>query len=234
MGKAAMTSALSRDGMLVAVAIGIAVGALGWQLAAHAQDKTKSGQSLLRVDWADPEIAAFKRGMKSGTDASVTAGLDGKQLAGVHLPVLAFRGIPQIVKNVAGPDAKPLKPRVLTTDPAHPDWYHLVDTYEGITIAVDADRRINHQVNKKFQIGSAKDGAEATFGGKGKARISIFDGSQEEGMEGLVIEYTVQKFPDIPYTVTIECATKAKSQCKDLAVVTKDQALLEIIAASGG
>jgi hypothetical protein len=195
------------------------------------EEKTQSGQSLLRVDWADAEIVAFKR---SGTVGAASAGLDGSQLQRVHLPVLAFTGIPQIVKNVAGPEAKPLKPRLLTTDPTHPDWYHLVDTFEGITISVDADRRINHQVDKKFQIGAAKDGAEATLGGKGKARISIFDGSQEEGMEGLVIEYTVQKFPDIPYTVTIECAAKAKSQCKDLAVVTKDQALLGLIAASGG
>ncbi len=197
---------------------------------ANGEEKTASGQSLLRVEWTDPEILAFQRGR---TAAALQGGLDAAQLNAVHLPVLAFTAIPQIVKNVAGPDAQPLKPRLLTTDPAHPDWYHLVDTYEGITIAVDADRRINHQVDKRFQIGAAKDGAEATLGGKGKPRISIFDGSQEEGMEGLVIEYTVQRFPDIPYTITIECEMKAKSQCKDLAVVAKDEALLGIIAASG-
>lgn len=222
-----MISALNRVLLPVGLAVYLAFG-VG---SVHAEEKTKSGQSLLRVDWADAEILAFKRG---GTAVAAQAGLDSAQLKAVHLPVLAFSGIPQIVKNVAGPDAKPIKPRLLTTDATHPDWYHLVDTYEGITIAVDADRRINHQVDKKFQIGAAKDGAEATLGGKGKARISIFDGSQEEGMEGLMIEYTVQKFPDIPYTVTIECASKAKSQCKDLAVVAKDQALLAIIAASGG
>lgn len=198
---------------------------------ALSEDKTRSGQALLRVDWADAEILAFKRG---GTAGIAQVGLDAAQLKAVHLPVLAFTSIPQIVKNVAGPDAKPVKPRLLTTDVLHPDWYHLVDTYEGISIAVDADRRINHQVDEKFQIGSSKNGAEATLGGKGKPRISIFDGSQEEGMEGLIIEYTVQKFPDIPYTVTIECAMKAKSQCKDLAVVAKDQALLGLIAANGG
>ena len=53
-------------------------------------------------------------------------------------------------------------------------------------------------------------------------------------MEGIIIEYTIQKFPNIPYTVTIECSGKAKSQCKDLAVITKDEALLGVIAASGG
>ena len=208
------------------IAGAIAVGALA--VSSVAQEKTVSGQSLLKVDWTDPEIAAFKRGGSVGA-----AGLNTNQLNAIHLPVLAFGDIPQIVKNVAGPDARPIKPRKLTTDPKHPDWYHLVDSYENITIAVDADRRINHQVDAKFQIGAAKDGAEAALGTKAKPRISIFDGSQEEGMEGLIIEYTVQKFPDIPYTVTIECASKAKSQCKDLAVVAKDQTLLRIIAARG-
>ena len=192
-----------------------------------AQNKTAAGQGLLAVDWADPELAAFKR-------SGVTAGADAAQLNAIKMPVLAFKEVPQIVKNIAGSDAKPLKPRSIITDPKQPYWYHLVDTYEGITIAVDADRRINHEAKQNFQIGAANKGAQATLGAKGKARISIFDNSTEEGMEGVMIEYTLQKFPNIPYTVTIECNGKAKSQCKDLAVITKDEALLGVIAASGG
>ena len=81
----------------------IAVG--GLTVSSVAQEKTASGQSLLKVDWADPEITAFKRG------GSVSAaGLDGNQLNAIHLPVLAFSEIPQIVKNVAGPDARPIAP----------------------------------------------------------------------------------------------------------------------------
>jgi hypothetical protein len=192
-----------------------------------AQDKTASGQGLLAVDWADPEIAAFKRG-------GLGAGADAPNLKLVKLPVLAFKSIPQIVKNVAGPDAKPLKPRSVITDPKQPYWYQLVDTYEGITISVDADRRVNHEAKQGFQIGAANKGAEATLGSKAKPRISIVDNSSEEGMEGVILEYTVQKFPNIPYTVTIECSGKAKTQCKDLAVITKDEALLGLIAVNGG
>lgn len=192
-----------------------------------AQDKTAAGQGLLAVDWADPELAVFKRSA-APVDAQAA------QLNAIKMPVLAFTAIPQIVKNINGSDAKPIKPRSIITDPKLPYWYHLVDTYEGITIAVDADRRVNHEAKPNFQIGAANKGAQATLGGKGKARISIFDNASEEGMEGVVIEYTLQKFPDIPYTVTIECSGKAKSQCKDLAVITKDEALLGVIAASGG
>ncbi|MEQ1696935.1 MAG: hypothetical protein ABL901_13950 [Hyphomicrobiaceae bacterium] len=186
------------------------------------QEKTGRGQNLMKVDWADPEIAAFRASGAANDPAA--AGLN------LKLPILAFGELPQVVKNVAGPDAKPIKPRSIVSDPAQPFWYHLVDTYEGINIAINADRRINVEGDAKFRIGAANVGAEATLGTKAKPRISIFDASKEEGMEGLVIEYTVQRFGDIPYTVTIECSTKAKTQCKDLAVIAKDEALLKIVA----
>jgi hypothetical protein len=210
---------------LAAAAIGLALTAVFTSLLV-AQEKTRAGQSLLKVDWADTEIAAFKRAGQPTLEAAGAKPL--------RLPVLAFGAVPQLVKNVAGPDAKPIKARSIISDPAEPYWYHLVDTYDGITIAVDADLRINHQVDSKFQIGAKKDGAEAALGTKAKPKISILDNASEEGMEGLIIQYTVQKFPDIPYNVTIECSGKAKSQCKDIAVIAKDQALLKLIAASGG
>ena len=210
-------------GAVVALAACLAAGsALVAQEKPLVQEKTGRGQNLLKVDWADPEIAAFKASGAAPDDAA--KGLD------LKLPILAFGEVPQVVKNVAGPDARPIKPRSIITDPKQPFWYHLVDTYDGINIAINADRRVNVEGDAKFQIGAANVGAEATLGTKAKPRISIFDASKEEGMEGLVIEYTVQKFPDIPYTVTIECSTKAKTQCKDLAVITKDEALLKIIA----
>jgi hypothetical protein len=186
------------------------------------QEKTGRGQNLLKVDWADPEIAAFKASGVANDPAAADLNL--------KLPVVAFGGVPQIVKNVAGPDAAPIKPRSIVSDPQQPFWYHLVDSYDGINIAINADRRINVEGDAKFQIGAPVVGADAAVGTKAKPRISIFDSSKEEGMEGLVIEYTVQKFPDISYTVTIECSAKAKTQCKDLAVIGKDQELLKIIA----
>ncbi len=211
---------LGRFGLGAGAAVAIALLVAGSALVA--QEKTARGQNLLKVDWADPEIAAFRASGVAPDDAA--KGLD------LKLPILAFGGVPQIVKNVAGPDAIMTKPRTIVSDPKQPYWYHLVDSYNGINIAINADRRVNVEGDAKFQIGAANVGAEATLGTKAKPRISIFDASKEEGMEGLVIEYTVQRFPDIPYTVTIECSAKAKTQCKDLAVIAKDEALLKIIA----
>lgn len=193
-----------------------------------AQSKTATGQNLLQVDWASPELVAFRAA------PNAQAGVDAARLAALRVPVLAFGDIPQIVKNVAGPSAQPIKPRNIITDAAAPYWYRLVDTYDGITITVDADRRINHELSKGFQIGAARNGAAATLGGTGAGKISILDNSSEEGMEGVILEYTIQKFPDIPYTVTIACSGKAKTQCKDLSVITKDEALLRVIATGKG
>lgn len=208
-------SGLRRPVLAAGLAIA-SVAALGWVALAVAQDRTPSGQGLLKVDWDDPELAAT-RSLRSAAEAP-----EGAQ--SVQLPVVAFGSIPQLVKNVAGPDAAPIKPRTFVTDPKQPYWYHLAETYDGITVSVDADRRVV-EGDSKLQIGRA-----APAGAKGApARVSISDGAAE-GMEGIVIEYTVQKFPDIPYTVTIECSTKAKAQCKDLAVINKDQALLRVIS----
>ncbi len=207
---------------VVAALAMLVVGALA--AVVSAQDKTGSGQNLLKVDLADAELAAFR------ANPTLRSAAANPRLSGLQIPVLAFEDVPQIVKNVAGPDAKPIKPRSIITDPKQPYWYHIVDTYEGISIAVDADRRINQEVSKSFQIGQAKLGAEAALGTKSKPKISVLDSHSEEGMEGMLIEYTIQKYPDIPYTVTIECTGQAKTQCKDVGVIAKDQALLKLIA----
>jgi hypothetical protein len=208
----------------LAVVVAGCIVAIALPAGPRAQDKTRGGQNLLAVDWTDGELTAF------GSPPRPAAGGEVARLTGLQIPVLAFIDVPQIAKNVAGPNANPVKPRTVLFDAKEPYWYQIVDTYEGVTITVDADRRINHDVAKGFQIGRANKGAEATLGTKTQPRISIFDNTQEEGMEGLMIEYTVQKFPNIPYTVTIECSTKAKSQCKDLSVITKDQALLRLVS----
>jgi hypothetical protein len=189
-----------------------------------AQDKTGAGQALLKIDLADPEITAFRQAR------GLAAGGDDAKLKGLKVPVLAFATTPQLVKAIAGSNAQPTKPRSIVTDPKEPYWYHISDTYEGISISVDADRRINHEGGKSFQIGAPKLGAANALGTNAKPNITVLDNGSEEGMEGLLIEYTVQKYPNIPYTVTISCSGKSKAQCKDLAVITKDQSLLTLIA----
>lgn len=193
-----------------------------------AADKTPSGQTMLEVNWNDPELAAFRAAPNK------LAGADAAKLNALRIPVIAFGDVPQIVKHVAGPHAETIEPRTIVSDPKEPFWYHLTDTYDGITVSVSADRRINHEVGAEFQIGEAKTGAAATLGSTAQPNITILDGETEEGMEGVILEYSLEKFPNIPYRVSIECAKKAKSQCKDLSIIVKDEALLKVIATSTG
>jgi hypothetical protein len=178
---------------------------------------------VLRVDWNDPELKRFKP-----TPQTMTAGSNDK-LAGLRLPVLAFIETPLLVRNALGASAKPIKPRSIITDPAAPVWYHLVDNYGDISVVVDADLRINHAQDTGFQLHRRPLSLDGVKQG-GKSKISIFDGAKEEGLEGVMVEYTVHKFPDIPYTVTIECRGAAKRHCRDVATITRDQDLLRVIS----
>jgi len=195
---------------------------------AYAEEKTRSGQTLLDVDWSS---AATRAAPVPVLDPD---GPDAAKLAVLKLPVLAFAGIPQLVKNVAGQRPKLIEDRTVLVDPKQPYWYQITETYDGITVGVSADRRVNHVVGEEFQIGDKKSGAAATLGSTEKPNVSILDGRTEEGMEGLIITYTVHKFPDIPYTITIECAKRAVSQCKDINVITKDEGLLAVISMGAG
>jgi hypothetical protein len=202
--------------------------------AVDAQERTGTGQKLLPVDWGNSEVAAAAtRGQLEGTRSlkGVTGGLDPARLGALEIPVLAFSETPLLVRNILGADAKPVKPRSLVSDPKQPYWYEIEDHYQDITISVAADRRVNLEVNRNFQIGTRSSGAEASLGTKAAPKVSITDGATEEGMEGVILSYTLARFPDIPYTITIECTGAKRQLCKDVGTIAKDQALLKVISA---
>lgn len=201
------------------------VGGVASQLAA--QDRASTVQKKLKVDWADEELRTFNRARGAAVSGSA-------KLADLRLPVMAFEDVPQLVRNALGPDAKPTVPRQIITDAKSPYFYTIEDTYGDITISVSADLRINHDLGPQFQTTSPTRAASATPGTRAPAKISIVDGSNEGNQDQIAIEYTVQRFPNIPYTVTIECGKKSKAQCKDTAVITKDQLLLRVISLGKG
>ena len=185
---------------------------------------------VLRVDLGDPEIKRFKAQQAAGALRSASVSADGyDKFSVLKLPVIAFETTPQLVRNALGANARLAKPRKVITDPATPVWYHIVDTYGDISITVDADLRVNHAPDGDYRIYKRPLSLDGLKTG-GKTRISVFDGTKDEGMDGIVAEYTVHKFPDIPYTVTIECRGAVKPFCRDIATLTKDQDLLKLVA----
>ena len=229
-----MLNSWARSPRLRPTAVVLAVSGLAALVAVRpAASQTAPGPQqevgVLRVDLNDPELKRLQANPTKGVLSS-TRGLAGAEKIGeLRVPVLAFSEVPQLVRNALGPNAQPTKPRKIITDPEAPVWYHLTETYGDISISIDADLRINHAHDADFQIKKrplSSDGQKRL----GKTPISVFDNTSEQGREGIIVEYTVHKFPDVPYTVAIECRRAVKNQCRDLATVTKDQDLLRVIS----
>jgi hypothetical protein len=180
----------------------------------------------IKVDWSDSEIQIFSK--ERATKPPTTLGISQlNRLNSLKLPVLAFDTVPQLVKNTSAPGLQPTAPlREVLMNEADPTWYEINDQYGDVSISVQASLTIHHDVSKDtIYVPSTASGASV----RTDPQISVFDENGEPGFEGLIVEYTVYKFPDIPYTVTIECSKLAKEKCRDLPVIAKDKDLLTLI-----
>ena len=184
-------------------------------------------EKSIRVDWQSPEIAAFVRDRAANPPQSVGPGSpEEAKLARLKLPVLAFDTPPATAGNAFATGARPQLERTIITDEAEPVWYQIVDRYGDMTITVEADLRVQHQFPSNYPIyGPSSQGAAV------EPQVSVFDERTEEGMEGAIAEFTVYKFGQVPYKVTIECTQRNKAQCKDIAVISRDKDLLKLISA---
>jgi hypothetical protein len=179
----------------------------------------------LRVDWNDPLILQFRQNEAAGRTPPFFSAGESARVAKLRVPVLGFREIPQIARQVMGGNAKTTIARKIIFDAADPVWYHMIERFGDVTITVDADLRVNHAGTTLFQSQKPADRSKA-------ARVSVLDGATEDGMEGVIAEYTVYRFPDIPFTVKIECTGASKAQCRNTGILEQDQVLLEIVAAA--
>lgn len=185
-------------------------------------------QPQVSVNWTDPEITDFVRN-KAGAVRRALGPSDSAKLSKIQIPVLAFDGAPQVVRNALGPTAKPSTPRQIITDPGNPVWYHIVDHYGDMTVTVEGDLRVQQDLPDSTPLYEAPKAATTATG---KPFISIFDEKQEEGLEGLIASYTEYRYNGVPYTVTIECTQATKKQCLQVDVIDKDRGLLKLIAAN--
>jgi hypothetical protein len=189
--------------------------------AAGAADK------LLKVDWANSEITAFVKDQAANPPRSLGPTADDK-LAKVKLPVLAFTGTPGVVENTFRLGPKPAAERDVVVDEDNPVWYQLVERYGDVTVSVEADLRVQHELPADFPIyDDASRGVAPSAGPK----VSVFDEENEGSEDGLMAEYTVIRY-GIPYTITIECSAEAKQQCRDTSQIAKDSELLKLVQAN--
>lgn len=213
-----MSLTISRSWLARSVVAGamVAAGALA---VAWAQQPQRS----ISVDWADPEIKQYMNTRQSNPPRSLKAG-DESKLSKLKLPVLAFDRPPGTVNRALGVSAAPPPERKIVMDEAEPVWYHIIDKYKDVTITIDADLRIQQQVsNTPIFLPPPSATAEPT--------VSITDERVEEGMEGLIAEYTVYKFGNVPYRITVECSKERKEFCKDPKQLLQDREVLRIISA---
>jgi hypothetical protein len=182
----------------------------------------------IQVDWSDPDIQKFAKDRTSNPPTTLDLSQENR-ISALKLPVLAFDSVPQLVKNASAPGQQPtaLTRQVIMND-ADPTWYQINDQYGDVSISVQASLAIHHDVAKST-IYEAPTPPGLTA--QNDPHISVFDENGEPGSQGVIVEYTVYKYPDIPYTVTIECTGQAKEKCQDLTVVAKDKDLLTLISA---
>ena len=204
------------------LALAITVLVMGAGLAPRAA----AGADLIKVEWNDPEIQSFVSARAAGPARSFGASADEK-LANVQVPVLAFEATPGVVENTFR-GASPAAERDVVVDEQNPVWYQLVERYGDMTVSVEADLRVQHEVPESYPVY----GAERRGGAEAGPEVSVFDEHNEDGVEeGLIAEYTIEKF-GVPYKVTIECSASAKEQCRDTGQIAKDSELLKLVRAN--
>lgn len=183
----------------------------------------KQPQRSISVDWSDPEIKTFIQTRQSNPPRSLKAG-DEAMLSKLKLPVLAFDRPPGTVTRALGVTNVPPPERKIVMDDAEPVWYHIIDTYKDVTITIDADLRVQQQLtNTPIYLPPPTATAEPT--------VSILDERVEEGMEGLIAEYTVYRFGNVPYRITVECSRQSREFCRDPKQLLQDREVLRIISA---
>ncbi len=189
-----------------------------------AQTGAGKGPSVMRVDWQDAEVRKFLAESAASPRFAISAE-DESKLAKLKLPVLAFGRPPGLVGRAFGVERAPQRKRTLVTDPENPNWYTIVDEYGDVTISVDGDLRVQQELPASVKIYTPPPSLTA------EPEINVIESKVGEGMEGLLAEYTVRKFPDIPYRITIECAGPTKQHCADKEALLRDRSSLEIISA---
>lgn len=187
---------------------------------AHAQ------QGKLAVDWSDKEIKSYVDGQTKSR--SLKPDQEG-QLSKLKLPALAFDAAPALVTRSLGPQADAQFDRQVVVDDDQ-ESYSIIDQFgpnKEITITVSASLKVQHKFPADYPVYQSQ--ARGANIAPDAPSVSVEE--SEIGSDGVYADYTVMKFPSIPYTVRIECTGATKKECRDVAAIALDSKQLKIISA---
>lgn len=218
-----VTPRLIGPGLLGVVAAVIVIG----HALPHSVAQQPTPKSQLRVDWNDPAIAGLsqRQGAAPGVFRAQQARVDG-----LKIPVLGFTAPPEIARRVMGAQARETAAPEIVFDVANPIWFHLEQHFGDVTVTVDADLRVDRSAADAFRTQPAAGGRVAATAQQQDSRISVLEEGAQQGEGGVMANYTVYRFPNIAYAVTISCSGALQKACRDTAVITRDQTLLRVIA----
>jgi hypothetical protein len=200
------------------VAIVTASAALTAALPVAAQQKSIS------VDWGNADIKAHVEGRANNSIAAALPEQEAR-ISKLKLPVLGFDRVPQQAASAFGLSASAKPKRKLVMDDANPVWYQITERYGDVTITVEADLRLQADIPQGAKIFGGTPGA-------GKiSPITVVDETTEPGMQGAIAEYTIYRYPNVPYRVTIECSKAKRDYCRNTDAIAKDQLALKLISA---
>jgi hypothetical protein len=181
-------------------------------------------QKSISVDWGNADIKAHVQGRANNSIAAALPEQEAR-LSKLKLPVLGFERVPEQAASAFGLSTSARPKRKLVMDDANPIWYQITERYGDVTITVEADLRLNADIPQGAKVFGGTPGANKM------SPITVMDEASEPGMQGAIAEYTIYRYPNVPYRVTIECSRAKREYCRDKDAIAKDQTALKLISA---
>ena len=148
----------------------------------------------LSVDWSSSDIKNYVSEAQRGTRASVMPD-DESRLSKLKLPVMGFERVPSLLNNSLAPGARSAAAapaRTLVMDEEQPVWYQITERYDGITVSVDADLRLQEELPPSAKVFGRIPAPDENV------KVQVIDGDSEPGLEGAIAEYTVYSIRTFP------------------------------------
>lgn len=217
----------NRTSRLLTACAAVAAAAVSATVLIHARSAdAQQPTGKIAVDWQNPEIKRFVDQRRANPSANIVAGIDASATR-LQLPMVGFdRRPPSLAAAAAsaGVSANSEVDRQVILDTDNPVWYQITEAHGDVTITIEGDLRLQGTIEKS-KIFTPTPGAGQS------GPINIIDGTVEPGMKGAIAEFTVYRYPNIPYRVVIECGERSREYCRNRDAIARDRDALKLIEA---